>query len=165
MNIANFSIAQLFYITPPLAAFALNFTVYFQAVNLGCTIWIRKLLFTWIGCHEKIPPEKSPPWGVRSTVTVRLGIELGLVYGGLFSGGGEGFLEPMNRYFIFIHLQFYFCNFFFTRGDFNFDWLFFIKLISWNKTRPIFTKFDQTNLIKQKCVKFSCIHYQIYLIQ
>ena len=37
--------------------------------------------------------------------------------------------------------------------------------IRWNRTRPIFSKFDQTNLIKQKCVKFCCIHYQIHLIQ
>ena len=35
----------------------------------------------------------------------------------------------MKRYFIFIHLQFYCCSFFFTRG--NFDWRFFIKLIWW----------------------------------
>ena len=35
--------------------------------------------------------------------------------------------------------------FFFTRGDFNFDWLFFIRLIWWNKTRSIFSKCDQTN--------------------
>ena len=39
---------QLFYRTPPLAASALNFTLYFQVVNSGCTIWIRELLFTWI---------------------------------------------------------------------------------------------------------------------
>ena len=37
----------------------------------------------------------------------------------------------MNRYFMFIHLQFNFCIFFFARGDFNFDWLFFIKLFWW----------------------------------
>ena len=109
---------QLFYRIPPLAASALNFTLYFQVVNSGCTTWIREL-----------------------------------------------FVVYMNRYFMFIHLQFYFCNFFFTRGDFNFDWLFFIKLIWWNRTRPIFSKYDQTNLIKQKCVKFCCTHYQIYLIQ
>ena len=109
---------QLFYRIPPLAASALNFTLYFQVVNSGCTTWIREL-----------------------------------------------FVVYMNRYFMFIHLQFYFCNFFFTRGDFNFDWLFFIKLIWWNRTRPIFSKYDQTNLIKQKCVKFCCTHYRIYLIQ
>ena len=62
------------------------------------------------------------------------------------------------NYFMFIHLQFYFCNFAFTRGDYNFDRLFFIKLIWWNRTRPTFSKFDQINLIKQKCVKFCCIH-------
>ena len=39
---------QLFYRTPPLAASALNFTLYFQVVNSGCTIWIRELLFIWI---------------------------------------------------------------------------------------------------------------------
>ena len=33
----------------------------------------------------------------------------------------------MERYFMSIHLQFYFRNFFFTRGDFNFDWLFFLN--------------------------------------
>ena len=38
---------QLFYRIPPLAASALNFTLYFQVVNSGCTIWIREL-FTWI---------------------------------------------------------------------------------------------------------------------
>ena len=30
---------QLFYRTPPLAASALNFTLYFQVVNTCCTIW------------------------------------------------------------------------------------------------------------------------------
>ena len=40
------------------------------------------------------------------------------------------------RFFIFTHLQFYFRNFFFTRGDFNFNWLWLIKLIWWNRTRP-----------------------------
>ena len=35
----------------------------------------------------------------------------------------------------------------------------------WNRTCPIFSKLDQTNLIKQKCVKFCCIHYRIYLNQ
>ena len=35
----------------------------------------------------------------------------------------------------------------------------------WNRSRPIFSKFDQTNLIKQKYVKFCSIHYQNYLIQ
>ena len=40
---------QLFCRTPPLAASPLNFTLYFQAVNSGCTIiWISELLFTWI---------------------------------------------------------------------------------------------------------------------
>ena len=39
---------QLFYRTPPLAASALNFILYFQVVNSGCTVWIRKLLFTRI---------------------------------------------------------------------------------------------------------------------
>ena len=53
----------------------------------------------------------------------------------------------MNRYFMFIHLQFNFCNLFFARGDFNFDWLFFIKLFWWNRTRPIFFKI---------CVRDSC---------
>ena len=33
------------------------------------------------------------------------------------------------------------------------------------RKRPIFPKFDQTNLIKQEYGKFCCIHYQIYLIQ
>ena len=56
---------------------------------------------------------------------------------------------------MFIHLQFYFRNFFFLLGDFNFDWLIFLKLIWLNRTRPIFSKSDQTDLIKQKCVKFA----------
>ena len=30
---------------------------------------------------------------------------------------------------------------------------------------PFFSKFDKTYLIKQKCVNFCCIHYQIYFIQ
>ena len=51
---------------------------------------------------------------------------------------------------MFIHLQFYFRNYFFTRVDFSFDWLFFIKSIWWNRKRPIFKKYDQTDLIKQK---------------
>ena len=40
-------------------------------------------------CQEKIPPEKSPPWGVKGRVRVRLGIELGLESGGggFFPGG------------------------------------------------------------------------------
>ena len=43
----------------------------------------------------------------------------------------------MKRWFMsvmFIHLQFYFRNYFFTRADFSFDWLFFIKSIWWNQT-------------------------------
>ena len=35
----------------------------------------------------------------------------------------------------FIHLDFYFRNYFFTRADFSFDWLFFIKSIWWNQTK------------------------------
>ena len=69
----------------------------------------------------------------------------------------------MRRNFVFVHLQFYFRNFFFTHGDFDFDRLFFIKLIRWNRT--IFSKFNQTDLIKQKGVKFCYMHYHIYLIQ
>ena len=38
---------QLFYRTPALAASALNFTLYFQVVNSGRTIWIHEFLFTW----------------------------------------------------------------------------------------------------------------------
>ena len=52
----------------------------------------------------------------------------------------------MKSYFIFIHLQFYLRNFFFTRGYFNSDWLFYSKLIWWYRTRPIFSKFDQTKI-------------------
>ena len=107
---------QIFHKTPPLAASALNFTLYFQVANSGCTIW------NWI-----------------------------VVY--------------TSRHFMFIHLQFYFCKFFFARKDDNFDWLFLIKLIWWSRTRSIFSKFDQTNLIKRKCIKFCCIHYHIYLVQ
>ena len=44
----------------------------------------------------------------------------------------SGIVVYMNRYFMFIHLQFYLRNFFFTRADFDFDWFFFIKLIWWN---------------------------------
>ena len=51
---------------------------------------------------------------------------------------------------MFIHQQFYFRNYFFTRADFSFDWFFFIKSIWWNRTRPIFSKSDQTDFIKQK---------------
>ena len=51
---------------------------------------------------------------------------------------------------MFIHLQFYFRNYFFTRADFSFDWLIFIKSIWWNRTRPIFSKSRQTDLMKQK---------------
>ena len=40
-------------------------------------IWCQKV---------KIPPEKSPPWGVRDRVRVRLGIGIGLESGGIFSG-------------------------------------------------------------------------------
>ena len=36
----------------------------------------------------KIPPEKSPPNGIRGRVSVRLGIGLSLEYEGLFSGRG-----------------------------------------------------------------------------
>ena len=89
---------QLIYRTAPLTASAFNFTLYFQVVNSGSTIWTPELLFTWI---------------------------------------------DISCSFI---LQFYFRIFFFTRGDFNFDWLFFIKLIWWNRARPIFSKFDQTKM-------------------
>ena len=51
---------------------------------------------------------------------------------------------------MFIHQQFHFRNYFFTRADFSFDWFFFIKSIWWNRTRPIFSKSDQTDFIKQK---------------
>ena len=43
----------------------------------------------------KIPPEKSPPNGIRGRVSVRLGIVLGLEYGELFSG--EGFPRTGKR--------------------------------------------------------------------
>ena len=36
---------------------------------------------------------------------------------------------------MFTRLQFYFRNYFFTRADFSFDWLFFIKSIWWNQTK------------------------------
>ena len=41
----------------------------------------------------------------------------------------------------------------------NFDWMLFIKF--YESENVLFFK----NLIKQKCFKFCCIHYQIYLIQ
>ena len=44
-------------------------------------------MFCKEGCQEKVPSEKSPPWGVRGRVRVRLGIGLGLEPGGLFPGG------------------------------------------------------------------------------
>ena len=47
-------------------------------------------------CQEKIPTEKSPPWGVMGRVSVRLGIGLGSGFGGLFSGG-DFFLEPFKK--------------------------------------------------------------------
>ena len=55
-------------------------------------------------------------------------------------------LKPWNvvytkRYFIFIHLQFYFPNFFFTRVDFNFGRLFLIKLILWNRRVLFFQRY------------------------
>ena len=59
----------------------------------------------------------------------------------------------MKRYFMsvmFIPLQFYFCNYIFISTEFSFNWLFFIKLSWWNRTHPIFSKSDQTDLIKQK---------------
>ena len=48
-------------------------------------IYLVNLHFCW--CQEKIPLEKSPPWGVRGRVSVRLGIELGLGSGGAFFRG------------------------------------------------------------------------------
>ena len=47
----------------------------------------------------------------------------------------------MKRYFIFINLQFYFPNFFFTRVDFNFGRLFLIKLILWNRRVLFFQRY------------------------
>ena len=58
--------------------------------------------------------------------------------------------EDISCSFIF---QFYFRNFFFKLRDFNFDLLFSIKLIWWNRAHNIFSKFERI------------IHYQIYLIQ
>ena len=66
----------------------------------------------------------------------------------------------MNRYFVFIHLQFYFCNFFLTGGDFNFDWLFFIKLIWWNRTHPIFQ-----NLIKLTWSNKNASNFAVYIMK
>ena len=48
-------------------------------------IYLVNLHFCW--CQEKIPLEKSPPWGVRGRVSVRLGIKLGLGSGGAFFRG------------------------------------------------------------------------------
>ena len=48
-------------------------------------------------------------------------------------------------------------------GDLNFDLLFFIKLIWSIRTRPIFKKINQTNLIKQRWFICRCIHQQITL--
>ena len=55
---------------------------------------------------------------------------------------------------MFIHLQLYFCNFFFTRRDFNFVWLLFIKLIWWDRARPIFSKFDNASIFAAYFIKF-----------
>ena len=41
---------------------------------------------------------------------------------------------------MFINLQFYFRNYFFTCMDFSFDWLFFIKSIWWNQTKILIIK-------------------------
>ena len=71
----------------------------------------------------------------------------------------------MNKYFMFIHLQKYFRNFFFTRGDFNFDWLSFSKLIWWNRTRPIFSKFDQTKMCQVLLYTLSNLFDSINLIK
>ena len=46
----------------------------------------RKKLYYKIRVSGKNPPEKSPTYGFRGRVSVRLGIGLGLEYGGL-SGG------------------------------------------------------------------------------
>ena len=85
---------QLFYRTPPLAASAVNFTLYFQVVLrlYNSNTWI----VVYIPCSSIC--------------------------------------------------SFFFCNFSFARRDFNFDWLFFMKLIWWNGTCAIFSKFDQTKM-------------------
>ena len=48
-------------------------------------LWI--IIWCFIGCQEKIPPEKNPPCGVRGKVRVRLGIGLGVGPGFYFPGG------------------------------------------------------------------------------
>ena len=64
-------------------------------------------------------------------------------------------------YFMLIHLQFYFGNFFFTCGDINFDWLFFDEI----EHVLFFLKFWSNWFDQTKCAKFCYIHYQVYLIQ
>ena len=53
--------------------------------------------------------------------------------------------------------------FFVTRDDFDFDWLFLIKLIWWDRPHPIFKKLYQTDSMKLKYVKSCSINHQILL--
>ena len=72
----------------------------------------------------------------------------------------SSFVVYTKIFFMFIHWQFYFRNFFFTHEDFNFDWLFFIKLIWWNRTRPIFH-----NSIKLIWSNKNVSHFAVYIIK
>ena len=52
---------------------------------------------------------------------------------------------------MFIHLQFYFRNYFFTRADFSFDWLNFFKI--WSNW------FDRTKILNiKRWVSFCCCY-------
>ena len=50
---------------------------------------------SWLlsGVRKIYPRKKAPLWEVRGRVRIRLGAELGLEFGGIFSGGGDFFLE------------------------------------------------------------------------
>ena len=74
-----------------------------------------------------------------------------------------------DKYFMFIHLWLYFRNLFFASGDFYVDWLFSIKLIWWNRTRPIFSKFnhrfDRTKICQILLYTLSSLFDPINLIK
>ena len=72
----------------------------FSHHGLSTLTWVFKIVqvkasFMGFGCQEKIPPEKSPLYGVRGRVRIRLG--RGAFFRGYF------FLEPFQEsgYFIF----------------------------------------------------------------
>ena len=59
-----------------------------SAVVVITLLILKDLQLIWENwCQEKVPPEKSPQWGVRVRIRIRLGIGLGLGlgFGGIFS--------------------------------------------------------------------------------